>query len=210
MLNLASRSALCFGIFCALIFCFGMFALRQTSTLSEAEKKVEENIVPSFKVLGLLDREFMSVRNSNSKLRNAAESELVRSISLKEVVESQGLIRKYLSELAGLVVTPQGQVVLASLGKSVAEFELLQKQYLSFIAAGDYASAIKYGDEEVRNAALKVASSVEALRDSNDAKAKAAGEAADAAYNQTVTMVFVLSRCRCWQLFCLPGCTLEA
>ena len=189
MLNLAPRSALCFGVFCVLIICLGAFAARQASVLRDAEKKVEKNIVPSFKVLGLLDREFVSLRNSNSKLRNAAEPEVVKSKSLEDIRESRSLIQKYLASLAELVITPEGKVVLDSLKASIATFEAIQTKYLSIIAVKDFDNAIKFGDENVRPGAESVASYIQKLKESNDAKAKAAGDNADEAYTQTLTLV---------------------
>ncbi len=192
MLNLAPRSVLCFGVFCVMIICLGAFAARQASILSAAEKKVEKNIVPSFKVLGLLDREFMSLRNSNSKLRNSAESEEVKSKSLEGIRRSQSVIQQKLADLAELVITPEGKVVLDSLKASVVAFDAIQTKYLAIIAAKDFDNAIKFGDESIRPSAEKVASDIDKLRESNNAKAKAAGDSADEAYAQTLTMVGIV------------------
>ncbi|GAB0081770.1 hypothetical protein TOC8172_14760 [Pseudomonas syringae] len=61
-LNLAPRSALCFGIFCLMIVALGVLALRQAALLNTAEKFIEENVLPSVKLLGSLDREFVGIR----------------------------------------------------------------------------------------------------------------------------------------------------
>lgn len=189
MLNLATRSALCFGIFCALIICLGAFSVRQASILSEAEKKVEKNIVPSFKVLGLLDREFMSLRNSNSKVRNAAESEVVKSESLADIRQSKALIQQYLTSLAELVITHEGKVVLDSLLASITTFDAVQTEYLSIVEAKDFDNSAKFGNGRLRASAEQVLSDIQRLKESNDAKATAAGESADEAYAHTLTMV---------------------
>lgn len=55
-LNLAPRSALCFGFFCLIIIAMGLLALRQAALLKTAEKYVETNVLPSVKLLGQLDR----------------------------------------------------------------------------------------------------------------------------------------------------------
>jgi methyl-accepting chemotaxis protein len=189
MLNLAPRSALCFGFFCVLIVCLGLFSARQASILSEAEKKVEGNIVPSFKVLGLLDREFMSLRNSNSKLRNAGESEAAKSKSLSDIKQSTKLIDEHLADLAGLVITAGGEVVLDSLKISVDQFKNKQQQYLELVANEDFETAIRFNDDSLRMTTDSVTSDIEKLKESNDLKAKAAGDSADEAYSQTLAMV---------------------
>jgi methyl-accepting chemotaxis protein len=133
----------------------------------------------------------MSLRNSNSKLRNSAETEAVRSKSLEDIRQSQRIIQQSLSDLAGLVITPEGRVVLESLKASVAAFQAIQTKYISIIAEKDFDTAIKFADENVRTSAESVASDIQKLRESNDAKAKAAGDSADDAYAQTLTMVGV-------------------
>ncbi|WP_407315078.1 methyl-accepting chemotaxis protein [Pseudomonas sp. nanlin1] len=190
-LNLAPRSALCFGFFCALIVALGAFAVRQASVLNEAEKKVETNIVPSFKVLGVLDREFVSVRNSNSKLRNASESDAIRAQSEEDARKSQALIKQNLDELSGLIVTPQGRVAFDAMKEAVSAFDVVQAKYVALIVAKDFPAAMAYSDQSVRAASTQVAANIQKLKEINDAKAKAAGEDADLAYSQTLTLVVV-------------------
>lgn len=72
-LNLAPRSALCFGFFCLMIIALGIIALKQTSSLKDSESFVETNVVPSISILGIIDREFVSIRGSNARLRNPVE-----------------------------------------------------------------------------------------------------------------------------------------
>lgn len=190
-LKLAPRSVLCFGIFCMLIIGLGLFAIRQASILNDAEKKIEENVVPSFKLLGLLDREFMSVRNSNSKLRNAGESDSVKTQSLEDISQSQVLIKNNLADFDALVITSEGMIILDSLKKSIASFEAIQDKYLSIIAMKDFVQASKFADETVRTSAENVASNIQKLKESNDAKAKVAGDEADEAYTNTLKLVGV-------------------
>ncbi len=190
-LNLGPRSALCFGFFCALIVALGVFAVRQASVLNEAEKKVETNIVPSFKVLGVLDREFVSVRNSNSKLRNASESDAVRTQSEEDVRKSQALIKQSLDELSGLIVTPQGRVAFDAMKEAVNAFEAVQAKYVALIVAKDFNAAMAYSDQSVRTASGLVTANIQKLKEINDTKAKAAGDDADLAYSQTLTLVAV-------------------
>ena len=72
-LNLAPRSALCFGFFCLMIIALGVIALNQVASLNASEKFVETNVVPSISLLGMIDREFVSIRGSNARLRNPVD-----------------------------------------------------------------------------------------------------------------------------------------
>ena len=69
-LNLAPRSALCFGLFCLMIIAIGLIALQQVDLLNKAETYVETTIVPSIKLLGQLDREFVEIKGNNARLRS--------------------------------------------------------------------------------------------------------------------------------------------
>ncbi|WP_330208993.1 methyl-accepting chemotaxis protein, partial [Pseudomonas sp. Z13] len=186
--NLAARSSLCFGFFCTLIVVLGMFSIQQASTLNGAEKKIETNIVPSFKVLGVLDREFVSLRNSNSKLRNAGENDSVRADSKKDVIRSQSLIQQSMDNLSRLIVTPEGLAAINVLKDSVEKFNNIQVKYMALVDANSFSEAISFANSEVRTVSDAVARNIEALKGINDIKAEAAGEEAEDAYSRTIIL----------------------
>ncbi|QHF44128.1 methyl-accepting chemotaxis protein [Pseudomonas sp. S35] len=187
-LKLAARSALCFGFFCILIVLLGIFAIQQASILNSAEKKIETNIIPSFKVLGVLDREFVSVRNSNSKLRNAGEDDSVRAGDKKDLIRSQLLIQQSMDSLSHLIVTPEGLAAINSLAESFEKFNNIQVKYMALIDAKNFSEAINFTNSEVRNVSRIVAGNIEALKKVNDMKAEAAGDEAEEAYNRMIVL----------------------
>ncbi|WP_206197472.1 MCP four helix bundle domain-containing protein, partial [Pseudomonas viridiflava] len=116
-LNLASRSALCFGFFCLMIIALGVIALKQTSSLKEAESFVETNVVPSISTLGIVDREFVSIRGSNARLRNPVEPESRKAQALEEVSKARANIQDAFSKLQPLIVTPKGKQRIGELSQ---------------------------------------------------------------------------------------------
>lgn len=106
-LNLAPRSALCFGIFCLMIVALGVLALRQAALLNTAEKFIEENVLPSVKLLGSLDREFVGIRGNNARLRNPLEPQDRKTKALSDIQQSRALIAGFSDALGKLIVTPK-------------------------------------------------------------------------------------------------------
>nr|WP_330208522.1 methyl-accepting chemotaxis protein [Pseudomonas sp. Z13] len=187
-LNLAARSALCFGFFCTLIVVLGVFSIQQASVLNGAEKKIETNIVSSFKVLGVLEREFLSLRNSNSKLRNAGENDSVRADSKKDIIRSQSLIQQSMDNLSRLIVTSEGLAAISSLKDSVEKLNNVQVKYMALVDAKNFSEAISFTNSAVRNVYDAVERNILALKDINDVKANAAGDEAKGAYSRTITL----------------------
>ncbi|RMT84541.1 methyl-accepting chemotaxis protein [Pseudomonas viridiflava] len=188
-LNLAPRSALCFGFFCLMIVALGVLSLRQASILNEAEKFIEENVLPSVKLMGSLDREFVGIRGNNARLRNPIEPQERKTKALSDIQQARTVIASYTSALSKLIVTPQGRKAFDELTKANADYQTNQDRYLASVAAGDLETAVAISNNEMKSAADLVETSLKNLIAINDGKAKRSGESADAAYNQTLWMV---------------------
>ncbi|MCF5708240.1 HAMP domain-containing protein [Pseudomonas syringae] len=188
-LNLAPRSALCFGLFCLMIVALGVLSLRQASILNEAEEFIEENVLPSVKLMGSLDREFVGIRGNNARLRNPIEPQERKTKALSDIQQARTVIASYTSALSKLIVTPQGRKAFDDLTKANADYQTNQDRYLASVAAGDLETAVAISNNEMKSAADLVETSLKNLIAVNDGKAKRAGESADAAYNQTLWMV---------------------
>src|SRR5471030_610361 len=117
-LNLAPRSALCFGFFCLMIIALGLIALKQSASLNASEKFVETNVAPSISLLGMIDREFISIKGSNSRLRNPIETENSKTLALGDVRNARARVQKLLSKLEPLIVTPMGKQFFGELSQS--------------------------------------------------------------------------------------------
>ncbi|MEE4307215.1 methyl-accepting chemotaxis protein [Pseudomonas alliivorans] len=188
-LKLAPRSALCFGLFCLMIVALGLLALRQAAILNEAEKFIETNVLPSVKLLGMLDREFVGIRGNNARLRNPLEPQERRAKALNDIKQSRVLIADYSNSLGKLIVTPQGREGFDALNKANADYQVNQDRYLASIAAGDLETAVAISNNEMKNAADQVESSLKNLIGINDKKAERAGDNAESAYSQTLWLV---------------------
>lgn len=121
-LNLAPRSAICFGLFCLMILALGLIALRQASSLNASEKFVETNVVPSISLVGLMDREFVSIRGSNSRLRNPIEPTDRKVAALEDVKRSKQAVQDLISKLQPLIVTPKGKQLFGELSQAYSEY----------------------------------------------------------------------------------------
>ncbi|GKQ47066.1 methyl-accepting chemotaxis protein [Pseudomonas syringae] len=188
-LNLAPRSALCFGIFCLMIVALGLLALRQAALLNTAEKFIEENVLPSVKLLGSLDREFVGIRGNNARLRNPLEPQDRRTKALSEIQQSRSLIAGFSDALGKLIVTPQGRQAFDELNKATSDYQTAQNHYLASVAAGNLEEAVTISNGEMKSAADQVENTLKKLISINDSKAERAGNQADAAYQQTLWMV---------------------
>ncbi|MGN2435992.1 methyl-accepting chemotaxis protein [Pseudomonas syringae] len=188
-LNLAPRSALCFGIFCLMIVALGVLALRQAALLNTAEKFIEENVLPSVKLLGSLDREFVAIRGNNARLRNPLEPQERRTKALSDIQQSRSLIAGFSDALSKLIVTPQGRQAFDELNKANVDYQAAQDHYLASVAAGNLEGAVAISNGEMKNAADQVENTLKKLIGINDSKAEKAGNQADAAYQQTLWMV---------------------
>ncbi|MBV4455426.1 methyl-accepting chemotaxis protein [Pseudomonas sp. SWRI103] len=183
-LDLAPRSAFCFGFFCVLIIALGGIALMQASSLNASEKFVETNVVPSMSLLGQIDREFVSIRGSNARLRNPIEPADRKVQSLEEVRKSRAHLQELLSQLQALIVTPMGKQNFAELTQTYGSFQQVQDQYLALITAGNLEAAVKFSSETMKQSADAVESGIKTMIELNNNKAKKAGEDATHTYNQ--------------------------
>ncbi|WP_122310891.1 methyl-accepting chemotaxis protein [Pseudomonas amygdali] len=188
-LNLAPRSTLCFGMFCLIIVALGLLSLRQASILNEAEKFIEGNVLPSVKLLGALDREFVGIRGNNARLRNPIEPQERKTKALNDIQQARSLITNYANALGKLIVTPQGRKAFDELTKANANYQINQDAYLTSVAAGYLEKAVAISNNEMKSAADKVEDSLKNLIIVNEGKAQKAGESADNAYDQTLWLV---------------------
>ncbi|AZE83434.1 Methyl-accepting chemotaxis sensor/transducer protein [Pseudomonas orientalis] len=190
-LNLAPRSALCFGFFCLIIIAMGLLALRQAELLKTAEKYVETNVLPSVKLLGQLDREFVGIRGNNARVRNPIEPQERKTKALSDIQQSRQVIDQYVQSLTALIVTPQGREAFERLRETQNEYSKAQDQYLAAVAAQQLETAVSISNGLMKDAADRVEASLNNLISVNENKAKKAGQDADDIYQQTQIMVGV-------------------
>ncbi|RML82955.1 Methyl-accepting chemotaxis protein [Pseudomonas amygdali pv. tabaci] len=190
-LNLAPRSALCFGIFCLMIVALGLLALRQAALLNTAEKFIETNVLPSVKLLGSLDREFIGIRGNNARLRNPLEPQDRRTKALSDIQQARSLIAGLSDSLSKLIVTPQGRQAFDELRKANADYQTAQDRYLASVAAGNLEGAVAISNGDMKVAADQVENTLKKLIGINDSKAEKAGDQAESAYQQTLLMVSI-------------------
>jgi methyl-accepting chemotaxis protein len=188
-LNLAPRSALCFGVFCLMITAIGLLALRQANLLNQAEKYVETNVVPSVKLLGLLDREFVAIRGSNARVRNPIEPQDRKTKALDDIMESRRQIDNYSALLGGLIVTPAGRQAFDELTHARNLYSKVQDQYLALIAANQLEPAVAMSNGEMKKVADLVEASLKKLISINESKAEKAGDDAEQVYQHTILIV---------------------
>ncbi|WP_312830554.1 methyl-accepting chemotaxis protein [Pseudomonas rhodesiae] len=188
-LNLAPRSALCFGFFCLVIIALGLIALKQMANLNASEKFVETNVVPSISLLGTIDREFISIRGSNARLRNPVEPENRKTQALEDLRKARASVQETLSTLEPHIVTLMGKQVFGELSQSYATYQKVQDQYLSFISSGSLDEAVKLSNEAMKQSADTVARDIKKLIELNINKAKKAGEEATFIYDQAKIIV---------------------
>ncbi|MBA1228792.1 methyl-accepting chemotaxis protein [Pseudomonas viridiflava] len=188
-LNLAPRSAFCFGLFCLMILALGLIALRQASSLNAAEKFVETNVLPSISLLGMMDRDFVSIRGSNARLRNPIEPDDRQAAALEDVKKSKLAVQDLISKLQPLIVTPKGKQLFGDLSKAYSEYQVLQDQYLALIAAANIDEAVKLSSGAMKQSADAVEHLIKNLIELNNGKARKAGEEATALYEDTKLIV---------------------
>lgn len=188
-LSLAPRSAVCFGLFCLMILALGLIALRQASSLNAAEKFVETNVLPSVSLLGVMDREFVSIRGGNARLRNPVEPADRKATALEDIKKSELAIEDSISKLQLLIVTPKGKQLFGELSKVYPEYRVLQEQYAGLVAAANIDEAVKLSSGAMKQSADSVANVIKNLIELNNAKAKKAGEDATVLYEETKLIV---------------------
>jgi methyl-accepting chemotaxis protein len=172
-----------------MIIAIGLLALRQADLLNSAEKYVETNVLPSVKLLGQLDREFVGIRGNNARLRNPLEPQDRRAKALSDIQYSRQVITTYLQTLGSLIVTTQGQKVYQELLEARRGYDAALDLYLVSISAGQFENSVALSNGQMRDAAQTVENSVASLIEVNDGKARKAGADAHAAYQQTLLIV---------------------
>ncbi|GFM85764.1 methyl-accepting chemotaxis protein [Pseudomonas cichorii] len=190
-LNLAPRSALCFGFFCLMLLLQGVLFMRQADKLNEAEKHVETNVLPSVKLLGSMDREFVSIRGNNARLRNPMELQDRRTKASSDIQQSRLLISEYSDALAKLLVTPEGRQAFNELKQAMTNYHSVQDRYLSEVAASNLDAAVTTSNTDMKVAADLTDAGLKKLIGVNDMKAQRAGDKAESAYKSTVLLVIV-------------------
>lgn len=193
-LNLAPRSILCFGFFCVMIVALGLIALKQASSLNDSEKFVETNVLPSIALLGSLDREFVSIRGDNARLRNPVEPESRKAQALADVRKARDTVTELLARLERFIVTPAGKQQFSEMSQHFTVYEQSQDQYLALIAAGSLDAAVTLASGPMKQAADTVADDIKDLIQLNNDKAKRAGEEATRTYEQAtfIVIAFIL------------------
>lgn len=171
-LNLAPRSAVCFGFFCLIIIAMGVLALRQAGLLKTAEKYVETNVLPSVQLLGQLDREFVTIRGNNARVRNPIEPQERRTKAISDIQQSRQLIDQYSQSLKNFIVTPRGQEAFARLREFQVDYFKTQDNYLSLVSAQQLEGAVAISNGPMKEAADKVETALKNLISINQDKAK--------------------------------------
>lgn len=172
-----------------MIIALGLIALKQASSLNASEKFVETNVVPSISLLGMIDREFVSIRGSNARLRNPVEPADRKAQALKDVQQARANIQELIAKLQPFIVTPKGKEHFAELSQTYVTYQQVQDQYLALIAAGDMDGAVKLSSAGMKQAADIVERDIKNLIELNNDKARKAGEEATSIYEQAKLIV---------------------
>ncbi|QXI03401.1 methyl-accepting chemotaxis protein [Pseudomonas tensinigenes] len=190
-LNLAPRSALCFGLFCLMIIAIGLIALQQVDLLNKAETYVETTIVPSIKLLGQLDREFIEIKGNNARLRNPIETPERKAQALMDIQQSRQLIKNHQRALIDLLTTDAGREAFEAFAKAQQVNDRAQDQYLETVAKGQLEAAIALSKNQMRAASDGVQVALKKLIALNEIEAYEAGKQADNVYEHTLLIVSV-------------------
>jgi methyl-accepting chemotaxis protein len=190
-LNLAPRSALCFGLFCLMIIAIGLIALQQVDLLNKAETYVETTIVPSIKLLGQLDRELIEIKGNNARLRNPIETPERKAQALMDIQQSRQLIKKHQRALIDLLATDAGREAFEAFAKAQQVNDQAQDQYLETVANGQLEAAIALSKNQMRAASDGVQVALKKLIALNEIEAYEAGKQADNVYEHTLWIVSV-------------------
>ena len=190
-LNLAPRSALCFGLFCLMIIAIGLIALQQVDLLNKAETYVETTIVPSIKLLGQLDREFIEIKGNNARLRNPIETPERKAQALMDIQQSRQLIKNHQRALIDLLATDAGREAFEAFAKAQQVNDQAQDQYLETVAKGQLEAAIALSKNQMRAASDGVQVALKKLIALNEIEAYEAGKQADNVYEHTLWIVSV-------------------
>lgn len=188
-MNIGPRAALCFGLICLMLIGLGLVSLHKANELDEAERFVETNVLPSIRLLGTLDREFVSIRANNARLRNPIEPSERRAKAAEEVQQNRARIEEALRQIDQLIITPQGKETLNALRQQIAAYEAQLDRYTAIVASGDFEAAVVFAAEDMRQSADGIETTLGNLIKVNTDKATRAGDQARAAYTAAVTVV---------------------
>ncbi|VXD00368.1 Methyl-accepting chemotaxis protein [Pseudomonas sp. 8Z] len=192
-LSLASRSALCFGSLLLIIIIVSLIALRQSRALSEAEKFVEENVLPSVRLLGNIKYELSTIKANNVRLRNPLDTAERKAKAISDIANSKNSINTQLQAFKKLVVTDHGSEQLNTLIESITHYNAVHDKYVGYTQSGDIESASQLSKTDMTVAAEKVDSTLEAFISFNEEKAIKSGDVADKVYADTKIIVALSS-----------------
>jgi methyl-accepting chemotaxis protein len=190
-LNLASRSVCCFGFFSLMILAIGLIALRQADLLNSAEKFIQTNVVSTVRLLDQLSEQFVEIRANNARARNPLEPQDRRTKALDDILQSRQLMTDYAQSLSKLIITPLGRKAFDEFMLAQNAYALIQDQYITLITLGQFQDAVELSSGKMKSSAEAVQGLVKTLTELNLAKAKKAGEDANAVFDQTVLVVGV-------------------
>lgn len=189
-MNLAVRSALCFGLFALLIVCLGGVALFQTWALNQATERVGSQVVPSIKLLAALDKRFLALRSEHIRLRNPIESDERKTQALNEIRTARQSIQAQLTDLRGAMAASVANTALNDVQDSVETMFQVEDSYLDkLMRLGDEHLDVVEAREELRAASGRLSVAFASLVEINEGIAVNTGERADEIFEQTLSLV---------------------
>lgn len=189
-MNLAVRSAVCFGIFALMIAGLGGFALLQTGALNQAAERIGGQVVPSIRAIAALDKRFVSLRSEHIRLRNPIETDERKSQALKEIHSAQESIRTELSGLHPLMASDAAAAALNEVQSSVETMFKVEQDYLDkLMRLGDEHLEVVDAREALRAASSKLSEDFAALVALNENIAANTSVQAREIYGETVSLV---------------------
>lgn len=188
-LNLATRSIICFGLFCILIVALGLIALKQASRLNDTEKFLEHNVLPSISALATMDKSFQIIRANNARLRNPDEPAERKAQAESDIRTAKTSINSDISNLEKLIVTDEGKKYFAKLSQQLNEYEVTHKVYLEYISTNSYVDAVKLSNGKMKEAADDIDKTIKNLTTLNNDKARKAGLNASETYEHAQMIV---------------------
>ncbi|MBA1290550.1 methyl-accepting chemotaxis protein [Pseudomonas japonica] len=188
-MNIGPRAALFFGLICLMLILLGLVSLQKAKELDEAERFVETNVLPSIRLLGVLDREFVSIRANNARLRNPVEPVERRTAAAQDVRQNRARIEEAMRQIEQLIITPQGREALNALKQQTAAYESQLDRYTDIVTAGNFEAAVAFSAADMRQSADGIEATLSNLIKVNTDKAARAGAQARAAYASAVTVV---------------------
>ena len=191
-LNIAPRSAICFALFALLILFQGVYSLKQSASMNEAEKMVELNVLPTLKVLGQIDTTLMRIRLDNSRLRVESDPASKKADALKDIQIARTELLGYVDQLGKVIVTKAGHDTFNALSKGLSDYLSIHQRYLDLLTNGKLTEAVALSSGEMFAAAEAVKNAITTLKQEADVKASNAGLHADEVYGSTRMMTGII------------------